>query len=168
MPSAAVNNMSVPSALPTLPPLDCDFKAMSVVEISTGKLVRLVDPDTCVWLMVIAFRYAHDVSYQAAPDDAIVYVDDVTLLFGIPAAYAMARIVVVAFTVIAPLYTVPLVVVGRLPSVVYRIAAPDVLVLRVTVCALLYKPPVGLKVGVAAAPPFMPCPAPIVRNVEGL
>ena len=43
----------------------------------------------------------------------------------------------------------PAVSLGVLPSVVYRIVAPDVLVPIVTVCAEVYVSATGLKVGVA-------------------
>jgi hypothetical protein len=57
-------------------------------------------------------------------------------------------IVVVLLTVIGPLYSVPPVSLGVLPSVVYRIDAPVVVVPMVTVCAVVYVPGAGLKVGV--------------------
>ena len=47
-------------------------------------------------------------------------------------------------------YGMPTVAVGMLPSVVYRIAAPEVAVLIVTFGAVAYVPAPGLKVGVAA------------------
>jgi hypothetical protein len=61
----------------------------------------------------------------------------------------MALIVSVTPTVTGVLYSVPAVSLGVLPSVVYRIDAPEVVVLIVTVCALVYVPATGLNVGVA-------------------
>jgi hypothetical protein len=54
---------------------------------------------------------------------------------------------VLLLTVTGPLYNVPAVSLGAVPSVVYRIDAPVVRLLIVTVCAELYAPPGGLKVG---------------------
>jgi hypothetical protein len=51
----------------------------------------------------------------------------------------------------APLYNVPAVSLGVLPSVVYRIDAPEVVVLMVTDCTDVYVPAAGLNVGVATA-----------------
>jgi len=48
-------------------------------------------------------------------------------------------------------YIVPVVSLGALPSVVYRIVAPTVGVEIVTVCAVVYVPPAGLIEGVATA-----------------
>jgi hypothetical protein len=45
----------------------------------------------------------------------------------------MALIVSLTFTDIGPLYNVPAVSLGVLPSVVYRMDAPEVVVLMVTV-----------------------------------
>ena len=59
--------MSVPSDLPTLPPLAVVFRFASVTETSTGKLDRFDDPDTLVWSMMIALRLLHDVLYQLDP-----------------------------------------------------------------------------------------------------
>src|ERR1700687_2925301 len=61
----------------------------------------------------------------------------------------MALSVSVTLTVTGPLYNVPAVSLGVVPSVVYRIDAPEVVVLIVTVCALVYVPATGLNVGVA-------------------
>src|ERR1700722_1480986 len=51
--------MSVPSALPTLPPLATVLRLASVTEISTGKFRRFDEPETLVWSMVIDFRFVH-------------------------------------------------------------------------------------------------------------
>src|ERR1700681_1343496 len=59
--------MSVPSDLPTLPPLAVVFRFASVTENRIGKLVRLDPPDTLAWLTVMAFRFVHDVLYQLGP-----------------------------------------------------------------------------------------------------
>ena len=61
----------------------------------------------------------------------------------------MALTVCVAPTVIGVAYTVPTVEVGVLPSIVYRMDDPAVVVLIVTVCTLVYVPATGLNVGVA-------------------
>lgn len=49
-------------------------------------------------------------------------------------------------------YTVPLVDVGVLPSVVYRIVAPPVVEFIDTLCAVVYVPPATPNVGVATVP----------------
>src|ERR1700687_511335 len=64
----------------------------------------------------------------------------------------MALIVSVLLTATGVLYNVPTVWLGVLPSVVYRIDAPDVVSLIVTFCADVYVPATGLNVGVAVAP----------------
>src|SRR5579863_3842567 len=51
-------------------PLACalpDRFASDPSEISTGKLVRFVDPDTWLLLIVISFRYVHAPLYQPGP-----------------------------------------------------------------------------------------------------
>lgn len=63
-----------------------------------------------------------------------------------PALYAIAFMVSVVATLMGAEYIVPTVSVGVLPSVVYRIDAPDVVELIVTVWMLVYVPAVGLKV----------------------
>ena len=55
-------------------------------------------------------------------------------------------------TVIAPAYTVPVVLVGVVPSVVYRMAAPVVAELKVKVWAVVYTPGLRLNWGVATEP----------------
>ena len=65
---------------------------------------------------------------------AIVYVVEATELSVIPPLYARALIVAVVEMVTGPEYKMPVVEVGALPSVVYRIDAPEVIVLMVTVC----------------------------------
>src|SRR5579864_320096 len=134
--------MSFPFAWPTLPPLATVFRFASVTENSIGKVDRFDAPETFVWSTVIALRLLHAVLYQGGvvpppPPVAIVYGPELIELSGLPARYAMALTVVVALTVIAPLYTVPAVSLGALPSVVYRIVAPAVVVVMVTVCAVL-------------------------------
>ncbi|MNR55029.1 hypothetical protein D3C85_1753260 [compost metagenome] len=57
----------------------------------------------------------------------------------------MALIVVVLLTVIGPVYRVPDVGVGILPSVVYRIEAPLVNEVKVTVCDVCDSTGKGLK-----------------------
>jgi hypothetical protein len=64
-----------------------------------------------------------------------------------PARYAIALIVVVADTAIAPVYSVPVVDVGVEPSIVYRMLAPEVVVESVTLCALVYVPAATLNAG---------------------
>jgi hypothetical protein len=58
--------MSVPSALPTLPPLATVFRFASVTENSSGKLVRLDAPETSVWATVTGLRLLHDGLYHGA------------------------------------------------------------------------------------------------------
>ena len=60
----------------------------------------------------------------------------------------MAFTVEVLLTLTGLEYTVPLDDVGVLPSVVYRMAAPEVVVLMVTVRVEVELPPVGVNVGV--------------------
>jgi hypothetical protein len=79
----------------------------------------------------------------------IVYAADAIELSVIPDLYAIAFRVSVAPTDTAPLYNVPAVSLGVLPSVVYRIDAPEVVVLIVTDCVPVYVPALGLNVGVA-------------------
>jgi hypothetical protein len=55
-------------------------------------------------------------------------------------------------TAIGALYRVPAVSLGVLPSVVYRIAAPVVVVLMVTLCIEVYAPDPGLNAGAATGP----------------
>jgi hypothetical protein len=77
----------------------------------------------------------------------------------------MALIVSVAPTATFPLYSVPAVSLGALPSVVYRIDAPDVVEVIATDCATVYVPATGLNVGVAACPRIV---YPAVTSVLGL
>ena len=86
--------------------------------------------------------------YQFDPP-LIVYTPVNTALSVIPALYAMAFSVSVLFTATGELYTFPTLDVGVLPSVVYRIEAPAVVVLIVTDCPVPYGPAGGLNVGVA-------------------
>jgi hypothetical protein len=65
----------------------------------------------------------------------IVYVPLATAESVMPDVYAMALIVVVTETGIAPVYNVPAVEVGVEPSVVYRMLAPGVDVDSDTLCA---------------------------------
>jgi hypothetical protein len=58
---------------------------------------------------------------------------------------------VVALTVIWPLYSVPEVLLGVLPLVVYRMEALGVALLNVTCCVVGYVPVPGLNAGTAAA-----------------
>jgi hypothetical protein len=69
-----------------------------------------------------------------------------------PARYATARIVIDPGTANGREYTVPTVPLGVEPSVVYRIAAPGVVVDSVTLCADVYVPGDGEKVGGATVP----------------
>ena len=55
-------------------------------------------------------------------------------------------------TEIAPVYSVPTASLGVVPSVVYRIVAPEVVVDKVTLCAVVYVPGAGEKVGTATVP----------------
>ena len=66
--------------------------------------------------------------------------------------YAIAFNVVDADILTGSLYSVPVKDVGVLPSVVYLIAAPGVVVEIVTLWALEYVPPPGVKVGVDTVP----------------
>src|SRR5260370_4960975 len=66
----------------------------------------------------------------------------------------MALIVVLLATTIGGPFKVPSVSLGVLPSVVYRIEAPGVALLRLTLCAELYVPPPGLKAGAATTAPL--------------
>ena len=61
----------------------------------------------------------------------------------------MAFTVVFVLSPIGAVYSVPVVALGVLPSVVYRIDAPAVVVLMVTVCAEVYVPAAGLNAGAA-------------------
>jgi hypothetical protein len=79
----------------------------------------------------------------------IVYVAGETALSFIPVLYAIALIVSVAPTATFPLYSVPAVSLGVLPSVVYRIDAPEVVDVIATDCTDVYVPATGLNVGVA-------------------
>ena len=85
----------------------------------------------------------------AATAGAIVYVALLTELSAIPVRYAIALIVVVALTVIALLYSVPEVLLGVLPFVVYRMEAFGVALLNVTCCVVGYVPAPGLNAGAA-------------------
>jgi hypothetical protein len=80
--------------------------------------------------------------------------------------YAIALTVVVELTAIGPPYTVPAVEVGVVPSVVYRIVAPGVVVDSVTLCVLVYIPGEGASVGAATVPgpPSPPPPPQPMRN----
>jgi hypothetical protein len=61
-PSDAVNRMSDPSDLAEA----CRLESLGS-EISTGKFVRLEEPETCPWLIVITFRCAQALLYQKEP-----------------------------------------------------------------------------------------------------
>ena len=63
-------------------------------------------------------------------------------------------------TGIGPEYTVPTVSLGVVPSVVYRIVAPDVVVEIVTLCADVYVSGGGEKIGTSTAVPGFPPPPP--------
>jgi hypothetical protein len=63
-------------------------------------------------------------------------------------------------TGIGPEYTVPAVSLGVVPSVVYRIVAPDVVVEIVTLCADVYVSGGGEKIGTSTAVPGFPPPPP--------
>jgi hypothetical protein len=79
---------------------------------------------TLLWSMVTALRLLHALSYQAGPPPPppppplMVYAAELTALSVMPLAYAMALIVVVELAAMGPLYKIPLVSVGVLPSVV--------------------------------------------------
>jgi len=75
-----------------------------------------------------------------------------------PARYATARIVMDPATAIGPAYAVPTVPLGVEPSVVYRIAAPGVVVDSVTLCAGPYVPGDGERVGAATVPVIVYAP----------
>src|SRR5579871_5938725 len=83
----------------------------------------------------------------------MVYVAEAIALSVMPPAYAMALMVVVLATVIGLVYNVPAVSLGVLPLVVYRMEAPVVVVLMVTIWVELYVPAAGLNVGVATLLP---------------
>ena len=55
-----------------------------------------------------------------------------------------------------------------LPSVVYRIIAPVVVVLIVTVCVLVYVPLATLNTGDATVPPLCPVPNTSIALIFGL
>jgi hypothetical protein len=78
----------------------------------------------------------------------MVYVALATDELVIPDFIPIALMVRVVGTLIADEYNVDDAV-GVLPSVVYLISAPDVVVLKVTDCAAVYVPPAGLNVGVS-------------------
>jgi hypothetical protein len=63
-------------------------------------------------------------------------------------------------TGIGPEYTIPAVSLGVVPSVVYRIVAPDVVVEIVTLCADVYVSGGGEKIGTSTAVPGFPPPPP--------
>jgi hypothetical protein len=66
----------------------------------------------------------------------IVYTAVLTVLLATPAANAIALIVAVALTVSGPVYRIPTVALGVVvPSSVYRIDAPAVVVLSDASCA---------------------------------
>ena len=67
----------------------------------------------------------------------MVYVPVAIELSARPDRYAIALMVVFAVTAIGAVNRVPVVEVGVLPSMVYRIVAPDVAVLMVTLCAVV-------------------------------
>jgi hypothetical protein len=92
--------------------------------------------------MVIFRRFVHALLYQEGPPapPLMVYAPVLTLLSVIPAAYAIASMVVVLLTAIGVPVTkgVPTVAVGVVtPSIVYRIDAPAVVVLKLTCCVVL-------------------------------
>ena len=68
-----------------------------------------------------------------------------------PGKYATARMVTDMGIGIGPEYNVPTVSLGIVPSVVYRIVAPEVVVDKATLCAVAYVPGEGLNVGEATA-----------------
>src|SRR5271163_1596069 len=74
--------------------------------------------------------------------------------------------VVVLLTVMGPLYKVPAVSLGALPSVVYRMDAPEVAVLMLTITVALYPPGVGLKLGDPTCASRV-CNVPSLANVPG-
>jgi hypothetical protein len=128
-----------------------------VVEVGVEPSVvyRMLAPDVDVesvtlWPLVYVPGNGLNVGSDTVP--VIVYVPVATAESAHPARYAIALIVVVADTAIAPVYNVPDVDVGVEPSVVYRMLAPDVDVASVTLCALVYVPAAGLNVGVATVP----------------
>ena len=53
-----------------------------------------------------------------------------------PSRKAAARRTVVVVTLMGPAYTVPVEGVGRVPFVVYRMVAPGVVLVRVTLCGV--------------------------------
>src|ERR1039457_4972277 len=143
-PSEAVNRISVPSGLPSLPPEYTACKVASVTENSMGKLARLDELDTLVWSTVTGLRLDQAVLYQAGPEATeMVKTAEVMTLSVMPPAYAIAFRVAEVATEMAPEYKMPAVSEGLDPSVVYRIEAPAVVELIVTDCAEVKLPPAG-------------------------
>src|SRR5258708_15537730 len=72
-PSLEVNKISVPSTLPTKPPLPVPFNEGSVTLTNTGKLVRAVEPETLVRSIVNCFLLVQvpPVEYQGSNPDFV-------------------------------------------------------------------------------------------------